>query len=65
MQNHLTSRDAIIHERGEDPEVVDRQIDESERRSGFAPEDAVTAVPKAPGKPSQAAAEDSFSNLLQ
>ncbi len=37
VNNHFTSRDAVIRERGEDPETVDRQIEQGIERSGYAP----------------------------
>jgi lambda family phage portal protein len=55
VQNHFTSRDAVIHERGDDPEIVDQQIEDSEKRSGFAPEDAIAKVPQVPSAQQRAA----------
>lgn len=47
INNRLTSRDAVIHEMGEDPEAVDESIEEGEKRSG---------VPVGPPLPQQAGA---------
>ena len=46
INNHLTSRDAVIHERGEDPEEVDASIDEGIKRSDYEPG---AVPPPAPG----------------
>ena len=35
VNNRFTSRDAVIHEMGDDPAVVDEQIEEGVKRSGF------------------------------
>jgi lambda family phage portal protein len=60
INNHITSRDAVIHERGEDPETVDSQIEQGIERSGYEP---VAVAPGAapagakPGAPAPAAKE--------
>lgn len=51
INNRLTSRDSVIHERGEDPETVDKQIEAGAERSGYEPAVAPPAPTPASAAP--------------